>query len=446
MSTNQNAGWRPILDGELRACALDSIYAIADCLRAYPRTSKAPFGASFGASLASGPAGMALLFHYLALTDPGMEHPRWAQHLLGQAEDAVASLPMGASLYDGFPGVAWAAQHIDGELEPGPDGVDRGDDVDLAVLELVGRSPWRRDYDVVNGLVGLGVYALERFPHPAASECLVRIIQRLEELVVADQSGLTFHTPYELLRSVDAAQHHPHGYYNLGVAHGVPGVLAFVGSVDAAGVCQDRTRRLMLGMLDWIWAQRLPDGCAQESRESVFPLYVGPGLEPQPARTTWCYGDPGISVAMLLAARAVGDGLWEERALWLARKVAMRPAERTGVIDAGLCHGASGMAHMLNRLFQATGEEMFRQSARSWFRRALDMRDPQRGLAGYLTYELLADGATYGWIEDPGVLTGVAGIGLALLGALTPIEPAWDGMLLTSLPPRLTTARADKVS
>ena len=46
-----------------------------------------------------------------------------------------------------------------------------------------------------------------------------------------------------------------------------------------------------------------------------------------------------------------------------------------------------------------------------------------------------ADGAPT-WVDDAGLLTGAAGIALALLAAATPVEPAWDRMLLTSIPPR----------
>ena len=39
-----------------------------------------------------------------------------------------------------------------------------------------------------------------------------------------------------------------------------------------------------------------------------------------------------------------------------------------------------------------------------------------------------------GWRDEPGFLTGAAGIGLALLAALFPVEPAWDRVLLASIP------------
>ena len=40
------------------------------------------------------------------------------------------------------------------------------------------------------------------------------------------------------------------------------------------------------------------------------------------------------------------------------------------------------------------------------------------------------------WKEEPGFLTGSAGLGLTLLAATTPVEPEWDRILLVSVPPR----------
>jgi hypothetical protein len=39
-----------------------------------------------------------------------------------------------------------------------------------------------------------------------------------------------------------------------------------------------------------------------------------------------------------------------------------------------------------------------------------------------------------GWKDDPGFLTGSAGIGLALLAATTAVAPDWDRVLLTAIP------------
>ena len=38
-------------------------------------------------------------------------------------------------------------------------------------------------------------------------------------------------------------------------------------------------------------------------------------------------------------------------------------------------------------------------------------------------------------MSEPGFLTGAAGIALALLAAVSDVEPAWDRVLLVSIPP-----------
>lgn len=86
------------------------------------------------------------------------------------------------------------------------------------------------------------------------------------------------------------------------------------------------------------------------------------------------------------------------------------------------------MGHIFNRLFQATGDEAFKKAAQFWFERALEMRHPGEGVAGF-RYAL-----EDGWLDAPGMVEGAAGIALALLAAVTPFEPEWDRMLLVSVP------------
>jgi hypothetical protein len=104
------------------------------------------------------------------------------------------------------------------------------------------------------------------------------------------------------------------------------------------------------------------------------------------------------------------------------------------VVDAGLCHGAAGLGHLFNRLFQATGDPGLGAAARSWFERTLQMRRPGRGVGGYEAWQA-GDGGEMTWVADAGLLTGATGIALALLGATTATEPVWDRMLLVANPP-----------
>jgi hypothetical protein len=106
------------------------------------------------------------------------------------------------------------------------------------------------------------------------------------------------------------------------------------------------------------------------------------------------------------------------------------------VVDACLCHGTTGLGHLFNRLYQATGNLEMKEAALAWYRCALERRLPEEGIAGFPAYAPGEPGASP-WRSDPGFLTGAAGVGLALLAAVTDVEPVWDRLLAVSIPPRV---------
>src|SRR5262249_60130536 len=116
-------------------------------------------------------------------------------------------------------------------------------------------------------------------------------------------------------------------------------------------------------------------------------------------------------------------------------RAAERPYAEAGIKDAALCHGCAGLGHLFNRMSQATDEPELTQAARAWFERTLAMRRPGRGIGGYEAWQADAAGSP-AWAARPGLLNGAAGIALALLAATTPIESAWDRILLVSIPPK----------
>jgi lantibiotic modifying enzyme len=408
--------WRPLLEGTSKDRAWESVQAIRDDLAALERDPAAE------PSLAGGAAGLAVLHGYLAQTEPGQDYAAVAEGCLRRATAAVADQPTSASLYGGLTGVGWALAHLQGRL-PGLDGEGDAAEIDDALLHHLDRSPWPDDYDLVSGLVGFGVYALERLPRPAAVACLERVVECLVETAEHRSESITWWTNPAWLPD-ENREKSPRGYYNLGLAHGVPGVVAFLGQVCAAGVAVTEARPLLDGAVRWLLAQQGPGG---------FSYWVGPEAPGEPARLAWCYGDPGVAAALLGAARYVDDPAWERAARAIARRAAGRPPAEAGVVDAGLCHGAAGLGHLFNRLFQATGDPQLGEAARFWFERAVEMRRPGSGLGGYEAWRSGdADGA---WVAEPVLLTGAAGIALALLAATTPVEPAWDRVLLAAIPP-----------
>jgi hypothetical protein len=403
--------WQPLLQGALQERVQETLQIILDDL---PPLDREPGG---DATLAGGLAGRAVLHGYLGQAGYGSDHAGAAQRCLDQAIAVMSDKPMEASLYGGLTGVGWALTHLQGRV-PGLDSEADCPEIDEVLLHHLDQSPWRDDYDLISGLVGFGVYALER----RATQCLARVVARLAETAERRPDGVTWWTSPAWLPAA-TREKHPRGYYNLGLAHGVPGVIALLGLSCSAGVATDTARPLLDQAVRWLLTQQEAGG---------VPFWITSEDNEGPARLAWCYGNPGVAAVLLGAARCVNEPTWEREAVATALRAAQRPPGEAGVRDAGVCHGAAGLGHLFNRLYHATGEPRLAMAARYWFEQTLQMHRPGHGIGGYQAWQLGENGEP-SWVTDSGLLTGSVGIALALLGAITEAEPVWDRMLLTAI-------------
>ena len=428
MQGSSVSSWQPLLQGNSAARALEAVEAISAALPEAPIEPPVAVGpegtVAWRCSLASGRAGQALFYAYLASSSGDDGPADLAIELLDEAAEGAAAVPMSESLFSGFPGIAWTAEHLQGRVFEA-----EGDpqlEVDDAILSLLSRSPWPGEYDLINGLAGLGIYALERGPRPTALQCLERIVEELARRAEEAEGGAWFSPPGRLPSFKLAV--YPKGLYDLGASHGVAGVIALLAAVCRTGIHTRTARPLLDQAVSWLLARELSG-----EQGFRFPHFYHPQVEPRPSRLAWCYGDVGIAAAILFAARAVGEPSWEARALDVALSTIEPGARASTVQDAGLCHGAAGLGHLFNRMFQATGEERLAEAARSWYERALAFREPGRGVGGFRSWAADSTGVS-DWRDDPGFLEGAAGVGLALMAAVSPVAPEWDRLLLAATP------------
>ena len=411
-------GWQPLLSGEEADRARAAIEAIAGELRANLILGGMFQPAHF--SLLDGYAGIALFFAYLHLASARKDDRDFALEILDRAVEGVTETVALPSLYTGFSGVGWAIEHLR-PLIPMRH-LTSARDLAGELSDEIHGTDWNRSFDLLEGVVGIGVYGLERQPEKDAAEWLAAVVGHLAATAERSRAGAAWRVRPDI----------PFSVCNLGVAHGQAGAIALLGAAHAAGVAQAEAGKLARRGIAWLLAQKLPAG-----ERSTFPGRVDPLSDilstPQPTRLAWCTGDLGISVALLAAARHTGHRSAEREALALARRSAARREELAATRDACLCHGTAGIAHIFNRLFQATGEAAFGDAARFWIERTFTIRRPGEGIAGFPTWGFNAQEEP-GWRTEPGFLHGAAGIGLALLAAVSPVEPAWDRVMLLSLP------------
>jgi lantibiotic biosynthesis protein len=395
--------WSPIVDGSKAA----ELRAIVDDIARELSTFEPEVPGLLG-----GAAGIALFFAYLGQVT-GDDHPfEQATSLMERASSMIAEMPIGTSLSTGVSGIGWAIEHLAGD----PDAeTDVNAAIDRSLADTLANG-WDGQYDFVGGLVGVAVYALARTARPGARELLARIVTELDGRIGTDGS---VHTPAADLppwqREVA-----PNGYINLGVAHGLPGIIAVLAQSVAANVAAGRARELVVRCVGALRRYRI------EHAAGHYPSWIsGASSDTTPARMAWCYGDPGIACALLSAGRLLGEPSWEQEAIELAHGVA-RTAGTAWMRDAALCHGALGNALILDRFFHATGDDSFAEAARVYVDRALAMRRPGEPFAGYPAHH----GVVEEWKADAGLLTGAAGVGLAILALTSDVEPMWDRLLL----------------
>jgi hypothetical protein len=404
-----SSSWRPLLAWRDRRRALTAVDAIVGDLRTLLLP---PQGSASVWDLASS----ALCLTYLARATGETGDALAAQTLLDAAIDLAGGERLPMSLHRGAAGLAWILHHAARVL-----GVEGAADATQALDEellgyLRGPGDIAEPYDLLDGLLGLGVYGFESGSRPLVE----RVVQRLAARNEVAAEGLAWHTPPQ---SGDR-NWFPEGHLNLGLAHGVAGVIAFLAGAMEEGIERGAARPLLLDAVHWLRRQRLPDG-----GQRVFPWAVAPGRPPvaQGLDPGWAYADAGIAAALAHAARALGDADLLEEAL----AVAAREAARMDELPArhpGIGFGPAGYAQIFARLYQQTGRPVFRRAARREILRLLEMRAPGIGVGGFSP----VDRADRPRGADSSFLGGASGIGLVLLGAATGVDPLWDRLLLLS--------------
>lgn len=372
-------GWEPLLGGAAADRAVEIVRGIASELGARPPLA--------GRGL-EGAAGQAVFLAYAeaaGIVEGGRPEPALESGLEGLSE---GGLPLG--LWSGYTGLRWALAH----LAAGDELVAQ---LDEGIAAALATAPWTGPRDVYYGLAGIALaYAGDR--SAAASRIIEGVVSHLEAARGADGAG------------------------ELGVAHGEAGVIGALARCAGTGAGATSARHLLGSLL----------GRVPPRRAGAAP----PPPQPAGARLGWCRGELAISLALLAAARVLHDPAREEDAVAAALDATAPPDDPA--LDACLCHGAAGISHLYNRLYQATGRAALADRARAWLHHTMGMHRPGTGIGGFEMRR--REGNRVWWEPDPSLLVGSAGVGLALLAGATAQAPDWDRVLAADVDGRPPSA------
>lgn len=403
--------WNPLLTDVAEIKEIETvIYKIANGLG---RTGNNSFTHSSDVSLMYGKFGSALFYAYLYRYSADKAHYETFDSLLDESFQLMSGMDAQLSFGRGHAGFAWCLQHLalSGFLDADID--EMVTDVSDKLYALTDYFLEKGDYDYLLGGLGPAVYLLERAKAGNIDLFLKKVVTHLEALAFCDDGGDYFW---------EQVLHDAPPRINLGIAHGIPGLLVILSKCYRLGIEPEICSRLIDGGYAFLMKSKMKDA------PSCYAFSIQDGHFEGSTPLRWCYGDLGISIAFLTVGQNMGRSEWQEEGIRLGLSCAARlQKELPTLADAHFCHGSAGVGHVLTRLYHHTGLDAFRDGAlfclKDTLRRVVSIDD-------YITF--VADKGDFGKLHIDGLMEGSTGIALCLLALIDKNEPAWDSCFLLS--------------
>jgi hypothetical protein len=337
--------------------------------------------------------------------------------------EPVHAHPETTNLFRGAPAVAYALHNAGHPAYRGA-----LDKLDHAIGTLIrrridearrrideGQAAQAREYDLINGLTGLGAYLLHRHPDNGLLREILAYLVRLTQPVQVRGETL----PGWWATGSPDQRPSPRwdgGHAGFGMAHGISGPLALLSAAMRRGTIVNGHADAIGTICAWLDRWRHGHGRQAWWPEVIDRAELRTGAVPLtgPHRPSWCYGIPGVARAQQLAALAVGDPARARLAVQALIECLTDDRQLAHLTEAGLCHGWAGLVHTARRAATDANSSELATAADAAARR---MRQHLRD---------------HGAPAEDGLLEGAAGVAVVDTARTTvpPVRPAWDTCLL----------------
>ncbi len=301
--------------------------------------------------------------------------------------------------------------------------VDLFDDIDPFLSYKLEYEINLNHYDFLHGALGVGFYFLKR--NESGLPELKKMLNYLEKSAIVDQEkGELKWKSIDHYRMINKTPEAPynHADFNISLSHGMSSIVIFLAQLIRKDIMENEKNIEMLNMaVNYILSQRLD----HKKYGSYFPSHSIESDEVLgKSRLGWCYGDLGVAIALLQAGKVLNRGDLIDLSVEIMTFSALRRnLSENIIVDAGICHGSSGVSQIFFRMYKETGMKKFFDAYQYWQSVTLKLAYHPDGLAGYKAYGIRNNA----WHNDSGILEGVAGIGLSML---SPLNCSWDEILL----------------
>ena len=293
------------------------------------------------------------------------------------------------------------------------------EDIDDILLNNLSIDCWQGEIEMVLGLGGIAMYAARRQLTSDTTALFEKIISHFENTATqVTENTLSWSQPADSVYRFNK-ENPVEAEYNLGLAHGVPSIIAAILTALQIPPLFTRTKRIVIQSGDWLLQQEL-------TAPQNISCFASSCNDDNGSRLGWCYGDLTIALTLVRVGKALELPSYIDKARKISLHAAKRNSSQGMVYDAGLCHGSAGLALIFQLLHQQIDEPKLLQAANNWLLYTLDLYR-EKGLQGLYMYSAV----TKEYQEDSSFLMGYSGIGLCLLAALGE-QADWTDCLLMS--------------
>lgn len=368
----------------------------------------------------TGAIGTALFFYHLNQVIPNESHHDNCLQYIKKSIEAIEKQQIGYTFCSGIAGIAWGLEYFSDKGLFEIEEEDFLSELDIHIFNHATNDIENNNVDFLHGGVGAIAYFLNRLPNIYAEGCLIKFVNLLWEKAEKEKNEIKWKNVFNR----DPSEPNIIKEYNLGLSHGIPSIIIILIKIYNKNIAASKCKELINGSIGWLLSQKLPESC-----NSIFPNSVGSTIEKHNSRLAWCYGDLGIAAILWQAGKILNNEAWEQEALGIMLHASERKdLFKNDVMDAGICHGTAGIAHIFNRFYWETKMPVFKETANYWIDKTLKMATYDDGLAGYKAWQ----GEKLGWMNEYNLLEGITGIGLSLISHISDEEPTWDRCLLLS--------------
>jgi len=278
-----------------------------------------------------------------------------------------------------------------------------------------------RTVDVIAGLSGIGRYLIDNLSDPLCYDCLVEVLQCL--LALIQPRTIEGQILPGWVYGVDDPLNQYRGktgfWYDMGLAHGVTGILNLLTTSYARGIRVNGLRSTIYLLTEWILskAERHAGGPSFPSNILAMPEQVKSTNSDAIHRSAWCYGTPGVARTLFLTGQALDDAGLSQQAFGIFFDVIQQPVSQWGLVGPMLCHGLGSMLLINEFMIQdappgelCTELQIKQQTLHRLIWSQFDKNSP----FGFQN-QIQVDDESYLQINDPSYLTGAAGLFLSLL-------------------------------